>query len=149
AIYVADHPGLFSQLAGAISVSRGSILDARIFTTNDGYAFDVFSVQDTEEGAFGDAARMERLKQGIKKTLAGKLIPRDVLVSRPLRKRAAAFAVRPRVLIDNEASGIATVIEVEGADRAGLLYEITRTLFELGLNISSAIVATYGERAVD
>jgi [protein-PII] uridylyltransferase len=31
----------------------------------------------------------------------------------------------------------------------GLLYEITRGLFEAGMTISSAIVATYGELAVD
>jgi [protein-PII] uridylyltransferase len=41
------------------------------------------------------------------------------------------------------------VIEVESLDRVGLLYEITRTLFVTGLSISSAIVATYGELAVD
>ena len=41
------------------------------------------------------------------------------------------------------------MIEVEGLDRVGLLYEVTDALFELGLSISSAMVATYGERAVD
>ncbi len=148
-IYAVDHPGLFSQLAGAISVSRGSIVDAKIFTTNDGYALDVFSVQDAEGGPFGDAARVERLKQTIIKTLAGEISPRDVFIKRPLKKRAAAFKVRPRVLFDNEASLAATVVEVEGADRPGLLYEVTRVLFESGLGISSAIIATYGERAVD
>ncbi len=148
-IYTKDHPGLFSQLAGAIAVSRGSIVDAKIFTTHDGYALDVFSVQDTEGGPFGDALRVARLKQTVAKTLAGEISPREVFIKRPLKKRAAAFTVRPRVLIDNEASLTATVIEVEGADRPGLLYGVTRALFESGLGISSAIVATYGERAVD
>ena len=148
-IYTKDHPGLFSQLAGAIAVSRGSIVDAKIFTTHDGYALDVFSVQDAEGGPFGDALRVARLKQTVAKTLAGEISPREVFIKRPLKKRAAAFTVRPRVLIDNEASLTATVIEVEGADRPGLLYDVTRALFESGLGISSAIVATYGERAVD
>ena len=53
------------------------------------------------------------------------------------------------MLFDNEASLFSTLIEVEGADRPGLLYEVTRALFESGLSISSAIIATYGERAVD
>jgi len=44
---------------------------------------------------------------------------------------------------------VSTVIEVESLDRVGLLYEITRALFVTGLSISSAIVATYGELAVD
>ena len=41
------------------------------------------------------------------------------------------------------------MVEVESTDRVGLLYDITRVLFEAGLSISSAIVATYGELAVD
>jgi [protein-PII] uridylyltransferase len=53
------------------------------------------------------------------------------------------------VLFDNEASVASTVIEVESTDRIGLLYDITHALFEAGLSISSAIVATYGELAVD
>jgi [protein-PII] uridylyltransferase len=148
-IYTRDHPGLFSQLAGAISVSRGNIVDAKIFTTADGYALDVFSVQDAEGGPFGDAARIARLKRTIIKTLAGDILPREVFAKRPIKRRASAFRVTPRVLFDNEASVASTVIEVEGRDRPGLLYELTRALFESGLGISSAIIATYGERAVD
>jgi [protein-PII] uridylyltransferase len=41
------------------------------------------------------------------------------------------------------------VLEVEGLDRAGLLYDVTQAIFESGLSISSAIIATYGERASD
>ena len=44
---------------------------------------------------------------------------------------------------------IATVIEVECLDRPGLLYDVTQALFESGLSISTSMVATYGERAVD
>jgi [protein-PII] uridylyltransferase len=148
-IYTPDHPGLFSQLAGAISVSGGSIVDAKVFTTSDGFALDIFSVQDAEGGPFGDAARVERLRQAIEKTLAGEIAPRTVFAQRPPKKRASAFRVRPRVHFDNEASILATVVEVEGLDRPGLLYEVTRALFESGLSISSAIVSTYGERAMD
>ena len=64
-------------------------------------------------------------------------------------RRAAAFKTRSRVIFDNEASAVATVVEIESLDRIGLLYEITNALFETGLSISSAIIATYGELAVD
>jgi [protein-PII] uridylyltransferase len=40
-------------------------------------------------------------------------------------------------------------VEVEGLDRQGFLYDVTQALFESGLSISSSIVATYGERAID
>ena len=93
-IYTPDHPGLFSRLAGAISVSGGSIVDAKIFTTSDGFALDVFWVQDGEGGPFGDGGRVERLRQTIARTLAGEIQPRAVLAKRPQGKRAAAFKTR-------------------------------------------------------
>ena len=148
-IYTADHPGLFSRLAGAISISNGSIVGAKIFTTSDGYALDVFRVQDAAGGPFGDGGRIERLRQTIMKTLTGEIRPREVLAKRPAGRRAAAFKTRPKVNFDNEASTVSTVVEVESLDRVGLLYEITRGLFKAGMTISSAIIATYGELAVD
>ncbi len=148
-VYTPDHPGLFSQLAGAIAVSGGSIVDAKAFTTTDGFALDVFSVQDAEGGPFGDGARVERLRETIAKTLAGQMRPYRALAKQKLKKRAGAFQVRPKVHFDNDASSSATVIEVEGPDRPGLLYDVTRAIFQSGLSISSSMVATYGERAID
>jgi [protein-PII] uridylyltransferase len=147
-IYTPDHPGLFSQLAGAIAVSGGSIVDAKAFTTADGFALDVFSVQDMEGAPFADPERLARLRQTIAKTLAGQLVPRTQIKRQP-KKRASAFQIRTRVNFDNEASQASTLIEVEAADRPGLLYDVARAIFDSGLSISSAIVATYGERAMD
>jgi [protein-PII] uridylyltransferase len=144
-----DNAGLFSQFAGAIAMSGGSIVDAKAFTTCDGFALDVFSVQDSEGEAFGDAERLARLRQTIEKTLRGELRPRRELARRVTRNRASAFNIKPKILFDNEASRIATVIEVECLDRPGLLYDITQAIFEAGLSISTSMVATYGERAID
>ena len=148
-VYTPDHPGLFSQLTGAISVSGGSIVDAKAFTTADGFALDVFSVQDAEGGPFGDAARVERLRQAIERTLVGEIWPRSLFAKRAPSRRKSAFKVSPSAHLDNEASAIATIIEVEGLDRPGFLYEVSRAIFESGLSISSAMISTYGERAVD
>ena len=143
-------PGLFSQFAGAIAMSGGSIVDAKAFTTSDGFALDVFSVQDAEGEAFGDRERLGRLRQTIEKTLRGEIWPRRELARKGRSSsRASAFNIRPKIHFDNEASRIATVIEVECLDRPGLLYDITQALFEAGLSISTSMVATYGERAVD
>jgi len=149
-VYTPDFAGLFSQVAGAIAMSGGSIVDAKAFTTSDGFALDVFSVQDAEGEAFDDKERLARLTQAIEKTLRGEVRPRQQLAMRkPMRSKASAFSIKPKVLFDNEASRIATVIEVECLDRPGLLYDITQAIFEAGLSISTSMVATYGERAVD
>jgi [protein-PII] uridylyltransferase len=148
-LYTPDNAGLFSQFAGAIAMAGGSIVDAKAFTTSDGFALDVFSIQDAEGGAFADKERLARLRQGIEKTLRGEVWPRQQLARKNQKSRASAFSIRPKIHFDNEASRIATVIEVECLDRPALLYDVTQAIFESGLSISTSMVATYGERAID
>ena len=150
-IYTSDHPGLFMRLAGAISLSGASIIDARIFTTNDGMALDVFFIQDAEGRPVSQPAALKRLNERIQGALSGAYRVREALSKKSdqFPARAHVFRVEPLVLIDNEASGTHTVIEVNGRDRPGLLHDLTRALFELSLSISHARISTYGERAVD
>ena len=55
----------------------------------------------------------------------------------------------PDVVIDNSLSHMYSVIEVSGLDRPGLLFELTFALSRLNLNIASAHIVTFGEKAVD
>jgi [protein-PII] uridylyltransferase len=150
-LYTADHPGLFARIAGAIAMCGGNIVDAKIYTTTDGKALDTFIFQDTEGGAFDRPDRLARLSAAIQGALSGEVrLKGAIATDKPgVPARAKVFRVEPVVLIDNGASHRATVIEVNGRDRPGLLYDVTKALFELSLSIGSARVATYGERAVD
>lgn len=150
-LYAPDHPGLFARVAGAIASTGGNIVDAKVFTTTDGMALDTFFVQDMEDKAFDRPDKLARLSTAIQRTLAGDLRPRLVLGGdKPnLPSRTRVFKVAPVVLIDNNASNRHTVVEVNGRDRPGFLYEVTRGLYDLNLSIRSAHIATYGERAVD
>ena len=149
-LYAPDHPGLFTRVCGAISVCGANIVDAKIFTTKDGMALDGFWIQDVDKTAYSDPEKLERVKKAIRQTLAGELRPRERLaVKSTLPKRTEVFTVEPLVLIDNRASNTYTVIEVNGRDRPGLLYDLSQALFRLSLSISSAHIATFGERAVD
>ncbi len=148
-IYAQDHPGLFARMTGAIAVSGASIQDAKVFTTKDGMALDSFWIQEAGGGVYKDKHKLERLRSTIEKTLAGKLLPRKELAALHKRPRKAdAFTVAPRVLIDNKASNRYTVIELNGLDRPGFLYQLSQTLVDLKLSIGSAHIATFGERAV-
>lgn len=151
-IYTHDHPGLFNRLAGALAVAGANIVDAKIFTQTDGMALDLFTVQDAATGGAFDAPdKLARLSVMVDRSLAGKLKPeKELSRQKPAwPSRTRVFKVQPRVLIDNEASRTHTVVEINGRDRPGLLYDVTRTLTNLGLQISSARISTYGERAVD
>jgi [protein-PII] uridylyltransferase len=144
-----DRAGLFAMLAGAIAARGGSIVEAKAFTTGDGFALDVFTVQDHEGKPFVEPRRIARLHQTIAEAMQGDSLARPTIAYGSGKRRREAFQVAPRVSFDNDASAVATVVEVEGADRAGLLFDIARAMFEQHLSISSAIVTTYGARAVD
>ena len=149
-VYTADHPGLFSRIAGGIAVSRANILEAKIFTLSDGMALDSFQIQDATGARIERRDQVERLISRIDRALTGRLRVRQELAGRPATAaRTHVFTATPRVLISNKASRTHTVVEVNGRDRPGLLFEVTQALFDLGLQISSAMVFTYGERAVD
>jgi len=151
-IYTADHPGLFSIIAGAMALTNGSIVDAKIATLSNGMALDTFSVQDHSNEAFDSASKIKRLAERIDKALKGEIYPASELqkvTSSTLKSRRDVFTVPPRVLIDNKVSNAFTVVEVNGRDRLGFLYDVTRTLTDLGLQINSAHISTFGERAVD
>ncbi len=144
-----DHPGIFARLAGALALVGANVVDARTYTSSDGYATAVFWVQDGEGSPY-EAARLPRLKTTIEKTLAGEVQPRKSLIDRDrLKKRERAFNVPTSISFDNEGSDIYTIIEVDTRDRPGLLYDLARTLSEANVYIASAVIATYGEQVVD
>ncbi len=150
-IYAADHPGLFARLCGAMAVSGATIVSAKISTTTDGMALDCFLIQSADGGPFDRSDRLARLSTAVNQALAGDINLQDKLATARsmLPSRADVFTVEPVVLIDNAASNTHTVIEINGRDRPGLLHALTWRLFRLSLNIASAHVATYGNRAVD
>jgi len=152
-VYTQDHPGLFSRIAGAMALSGASIVDAKIVTLTNGMALDTFTVQDSAGGAFAGHERVRRLRERMDQALSGRLHLRKELDAVRRRSgggaRTRAFHVAPRVLIDNKVSRQHTVIEVNGRDRPGFLFDVTAALTQLGLQIASAHISTFGERVVD
>jgi len=143
-----DHPGLFSRMTGALALVGANIVDARTYTTKDGYATAVFWVQDNDGNPY-EASRLPRLQQMILKTLKGEVVPRKVLAEKEIKKRERAFKVPTNITFDNEASDIYTLIEVDTRDRPGLLFDLTRVFANNHVYIASAVIATYGEQVVD
>jgi [protein-PII] uridylyltransferase len=149
-VLVPDHPWLLSYIAGACASAGANIVDAQIYTTTDGMALDTIAITREYERDEDEGRRADRIAAAIEKALEGDLRLPDVVAKRgPAKGRIRAFAVEPEVTINNQWSNRYTVVEVSGLDRPGLLYEMTATLSKLNLNIASAHVATFGERAVD
>ena len=147
-VVAVDRPGLLSWIAGSLSLAGLSILTAQAFTTDDSAAVDLFEV----EGAFEPEIREERWREFrsvLRKVLEGRIsLERRVEDKRrhyPPPRRPSPVTVK----VDQDASDFFTVIEVGAPDRIGLLYDITRTLADLHLDVHLAKVATYTDRVID
>jgi [protein-PII] uridylyltransferase len=144
-----DHAGLFARLSGACAVAGLSIYDARITTTNDGMAIDTLHVGHSENPGPLNAAQGARVREIIANVMSGELRVPERLERVPTGKQIEAFDITPQVRLDNNLSDEASVIEVSGLDRPGLLYALVRELFNLNVSVLAARAATFGERAVD
>jgi [protein-PII] uridylyltransferase len=149
-VYAPDHPRLLALITGACAAAGANIAGAQIFTTTDGMALDTILIQREFAEESDEKRRAERVAELIRKALRGELWLKEAVARahRP-QVRLDAFTVEPRVIVDNQSSNRFTVIEINGRDRIGLLYDLTEALYRLNLNIASAHVTTFGEKAID
>jgi [protein-PII] uridylyltransferase len=149
-VFAPNHPRLLSLFAGACAAAGANIAGAHITTTRDGFALDTFLLARELPDDEDELRRGARIGATIEKILRGEVRLRTLLAKRrPLEKRFEAFHVEPDVIINNVLSDSFTVIEVSGRDRPGLLYDLTSAISDLNLDIASAHITTFGEKAVD
>ena len=146
-VAAADRVGLLASITGALTLAGFSIHTARAFTTPQGVALDVFEIRSTFEEEINEE-RMERLRSRLSSASDLPEIEADV---RALRQhyRPMSAEVPVEVRLDQEGSDFYTLVEVHGADRMGLLFDLARTFSDRGIDVHAAQVATYGPRVVD
>ena len=152
-VFAPDHPKLLSVIAGACVAAGANIVDAHINTTTDGFALDTIFVGRAFPEDADELRRARRIAESVEQSLRGEIRLFELVAKRAeaagAKSRNRAFEIEPEVNITNAWSDKHTVIEVVGLDRPGLLYELTDAFSKLNLNIASAHIATFGERAVD
>lgn len=149
-VFAPNHPRLLSLFAGACAANGANIAGAHITTTRDGFALDTFLLAREFDQDEDELRRAKRIEDTIERLLRGETWVEQLLEKRrPIPTRAEAFTVAPEVYVNNALSDAYTVIEVAGRDRTGLLYELTNAISDLSLDIGSAHITTFGEKAVD
>ncbi len=145
-----DNPGLLMIFAGACAAAGANIASAQISTTRDGLALDTLVLQRAFPEDAEEIRRAEKIASVIGEVIVGRRAIETLDTSRQRPKpRLGAFTVPPDIIIDNTASQAQTVVEAHAIDRPGLLFDLTREFRDLGLDIASAHIATFGEKAVD
>jgi [protein-PII] uridylyltransferase len=144
-------PGVFHKLTGALTGRGLQILAAEIHTLADGLVFDRFYAFDPDFNGPPPPERIDEVTSALKASLRDK-------PSRPTfrriwkageRRQAVLPQLPTQVRVDNHTSDRFTIFDIFAADRTGLLYMITRSLFEKGLSVGVAKIGTYLDQVVD
>ena len=146
-LYMPDRQGLFLRSVAQIGKLGLSIVDTRVHTTRHGWALDTFLVADRFE-----RYTLETLKEKLEESLAAAVVaegPLPPASQGKLSRRSQHFPLRPSVHLAPDERGQAWLLNIVCADRPGLLYSIFRVLYEYGINLQTAKIATLGERVED
>jgi [protein-PII] uridylyltransferase len=145
-------PGIFYKITSALSSKGLQILDATITTWSNNVVIDTFQVQDPDYSGPPSLARLQNVQDTVTQVLLGQKEPQhpsraDGRIRAPGPKLPRSAPVQ--IEMDNNTSEKYTIIEVFAPDRTGLLSVIAQSIFELGLSVQSARVATHLDQVVD
>jgi [protein-PII] uridylyltransferase len=145
-----DRPFLFAKIAGTISSWGMNILKADACANTHGIVLDVLRFSDMFRTLDHNPTETTRLKQHLVAAISGDLDVADLMRRKfQPEKHAPKVRVETRIHLDNQCSSHSTVVEIIALDRPGLLYDISSTFAELGLNIDVGLIDTEGETATD
>ena len=144
-----DRPGLFAATVGLLGLHGQDVRSAEVLSTEDGLAVDRFIIEPTVRPPDWPQFAID-----LDRVLSGRMALEPRLAARAgsyatRRRRAAAHIAEPVVLVHDDESSRATIVEVRAPDGIGVLYRISRALADLHLDIRHAKVATIGHEAID
>jgi [protein-PII] uridylyltransferase len=162
-----ERAGLFTTMAGVLAVCGLEVLDASAYSEDPEQANDAtgvggsgiadqpmavcqFVLQPPQSGSVDWERVVDVARQALDRRLALQArVSRKSREQAKYRRRLAAEEPPREIVIDNNISEVATVLEVHAPDQIGLLYQLTQVLHELQLDIRSAKVQTLGPAVVD
>lgn len=145
--------GFFSIIAGALAAKSVNIVEAQIYTFDGRVALDTITVEGANLSIFSDKHSLDRFTKEIIELLDGKKDMKEMVARRTryLQPKAEddSSQIEPQAVLLNHLSDDFSVVEIWAPDRVGLLYDITRTLARLKLDIHSAKISNEGRIAID
>jgi [protein-PII] uridylyltransferase len=142
-----DAYGMFYRTAGTIAAKNLNVLRAQVYTGRNGVMIDTFQITDADGKLIDYDEVWKTITADLRDVLSGERIPPEPRPSQFLR--AVTATVPASVEFDNAASDALTIIDIVAKDRVGLLYRITKCLYDLNLDIASAKIVTEGVRVMD
>ncbi len=147
-VYTKDTPGLLYKLSGGVSVSGFNVTEAKVSTLKNGMALDILLIKDLNGEMLDPIYHFPVLEKNIRDSLFNvNLLQKNLIKEKKENIKKNLFKIKTNIFIDNDASNKHTILEINTFDRVGLIYDLTKKLYELGFEISSAKILSMGERA--
>jgi [protein-PII] uridylyltransferase len=148
-----DRAGLFAKIAGSLTAAGLNILSGQVFTRTDGIVLDTFFVTDAKTGTLPKKEEKEAFEKILSRVLTQEIDLHELFgkqkPAKPLYRPVADEIIPTVISFDNQTAEKRTVIDVETEDRVGLLYVISDTFIELGLDLALAKIVTEKGAAID
>ena len=145
--------GMFHRLTGVLSSQRNQILAAEIDPLTDGLVMDRFYTQDLDFTDQPPQARLDeitaKLRAAVESQTAEPVTFRKVWQSSSSRPPGDLNPMPTRIAIDNNTAATFTIVNVFAYDKMGLLYSISRCLYDLKLEVHLAKITTHVDQVVD
>ena len=149
-VYTKDQPGLMSVLSGVVALCGFNVIEARVYTLKNSMALDTLWVQNINGLILDKKFDIPKLRKKLnEKIKAGKLTGNKFKFIRKENYKENLFKVKSAIYFDNEMSEKNTILEVNSLDRIGLIYDLTKKLYRLGLQINSAKILSLGAGATN
>lgn len=148
-VHTSTGKNLFPVIAAILDKLRLNIVDARLQTTSDDRAFDVFYVLDENDRPIGSNKKLSG--DVIKALTEGILNPAsvDFDIKRRTSRQLKSFTMKTRVSLRNDKETNTSILQVITPDRPGLLAQIASIFSRFELELYNAKISTLGERVED
>jgi [protein-PII] uridylyltransferase len=146
-VYCPDQPYLFARICGFFARMSYNIMEAKIHTTQHGYALDSFLVMDAGNSKTVYRDVMNFIEYELSQQLGDSKAPPAPSTGR-ISRQLKHFPIQPEIDLSQDDKG-RFVMHVIAGDRPGLLARIAHTLARHNVEVRNAKVNTLGERAED
>jgi len=147
-VFTPDLANLLVMTTAGFDCQHLNIVDARLHTSQMGFALHNYRVLDQNDDAVFEPARLKEIENALTEQLLNPRKGRDPLkahIARALKQ----FPIPTEVHFSETHQGQQTCIEVIAQDRPGLLYQIAEVFDQCDIKLHNAKVATFGARIED
>ncbi len=143
-----DRDGVFAAAVAVLDRMRLDVVAARVMTSNDGRAFDAFTVLEAGTQAPLAPERMTALREALQHALTAPNL-RTTPVRRGLTRRLRHFQRSPMINFHDAVNPPMTRLALVCSDRPGLLVSIAQAFLDVGVRVHDARIATFGDAVED